>query len=67
MKELLLKQGSVASVSATTNTLVDVQNTSYIEWAGKDPKDEVLITQINVDADFLKTTGMALALSLIHI
>ncbi|HAO51562.1 MAG TPA: hypothetical protein DCR35_20920 [Runella sp.] len=61
MKELLLKQGSISSVSATTNTLVDVQNTSYIEWAGKAPKDEVLITQINVDADFLKTTGMKLA------
>ncbi|MFN3378736.1 MAG: ABC transporter permease [Runella zeae] len=61
LKELLTKQSTIASVSATTNTLVDVQNTSYIEWPGKNPKDEFLITQINADADFLKTTGMTLA------
>lgn len=61
LKELLTKQSSIASVSATTSTLVNMQNTSYIEWVGKTPKDDFLITQMNVDADFLKTTGMALA------
>ncbi|TDB62738.1 ABC transporter permease [Arundinibacter roseus] len=61
LKELLTKQSSIASVSATTSTLVNMQNTSYIEWAGKTPNDDFLITQMNVDADFLKTTGMALA------
>lgn len=61
LKELLTKQSSISSVSATTSTLVNMQNTSYIEWVGKTPKDDFLITQMNVDADFLKTTGMTLA------
>ncbi|AEI48380.1 ABC transporter permease [Runella slithyformis] len=61
LKDLLTNQSSIASVTATTSTLVNMQNTSYIEWAGKTPKNEFLITQMNVDADFLKTTGMTLA------
>ncbi|MFN8348354.1 MAG: permease prefix domain 2-containing transporter [Spirosomataceae bacterium] len=61
LKELLIKQSSIASISATTSTLVNMQNSSKIEWVGKAPEDEFLITQMNVDADFLKTTGMTLA------
>ncbi len=51
----------VAQVSATTSTLVDIMNSSTIEWEGQQPKDEFLITNMNVDDDFVKTTGMALA------
>ncbi|MEZ4900880.1 MAG: ABC transporter permease [Spirosomataceae bacterium] len=58
-KESLAKQASIASVSATTNTLVDVMNSSYLEWTGQAPEDKFLITQINADADFVRTTGMS--------
>jgi len=64
-KSALLKQAfsnisGVASVSATTNNLVDVINSSPIEWEGQVSKAEFLITQMNVDADFLTTTGATL-------
>ncbi|WP_425290965.1 ABC transporter permease [Spirosoma linguale] len=51
----------VAQASMTTSNLVDMQNSSTIEWEGQTPKDEFLITQMNVDADFIKTTGMSMA------
>ena len=62
-KEELTKKTSIAAVSASTSALIDVQNSSYVEWEGQAAKDkeQVLITQMNVDADFVKTTGMRLA------
>jgi putative ABC transport system permease protein len=48
----------VLSVSATTSNLVDVSNSTNIEWQGQIPNDEFLITQMNIDADFVPTTGM---------
>ncbi len=51
----------VASASVATSNLVDVSNSSGIEWQGQIPKDEFLITHMNVDADFVQTTGMSLA------
>ena len=51
----------VAVASATTSNLVDISNSSTIEWEGQRPKDEFFITNMNIDADFLKTTGMELA------
>ncbi|GAB3774206.1 ABC transporter permease [Spirosoma horti] len=51
----------VAKASVTTGNLVDMNNSTTVEWEGQTPKDEFLITQMNVDADFMKTTGMSLA------
>ena len=61
LKDELIKIPGVASVTATTSNLVDVSNSTNIEWEGQMPEDELLITQMNVDADFLKTTGITLA------
>jgi putative ABC transport system permease protein len=58
LKETIGQLPSVASVSATTSNLVDVSNSSNLEREGQ---AELLITQMNVDADFLETTGMTLA------
>jgi predicted permease len=65
-KALLLKDEvrqlpGVAQVSVATSNLVDVSNETNIEWQGQIPKDEFLITQMNVDADFMNMTGMTLA------
>ncbi len=60
-KDELTKLPGVASVTATTSNLVDVSNSTNIEWEGQVPNDELLITQMNVDADFLQTTGITLA------
>ncbi len=57
LKEELSKLPEVATVTATTNNLVDVSNSSNIEWEGQTAENEFLITQMNIDADFLKTTG----------
>ncbi len=51
----------VARASVATSNLVDMMNSSGIEWEGQAPKDEFLITQMNVDPDFMQTTGMTLA------
>ncbi|MCX6217543.1 ABC transporter permease [Spirosoma sp.] len=50
----------VAQASMTTSNLVDMNNSTTIEWEGQTPKDEFLITQMNVDADFIRTTGMSM-------
>jgi ABC-type antimicrobial peptide transport system permease subunit len=59
LKNDILQQGAVAGISATTASLVDVSNsTSGIKWEGMRPDDDFMMTQMTVDADFLKTTGM---------
>jgi ABC-type antimicrobial peptide transport system permease subunit len=62
IKNDILERNAVASISATTASLVDVSNaTNGIKWQGMQPDDDFLMTQMTVDADFLKTTGMRLA------
>lgn len=51
----------VAQASIATSNLVNMINSTVIEWEGQAPKDEFLITQMNIDADFVKTVGMSLA------
>jgi putative ABC transport system permease protein len=51
----------VAQATVATSNLVDMQNSTTIEWQGQQPKDEFLITQMNIDADFINTVGMSLA------
>ncbi|MBO0934656.1 ABC transporter permease [Fibrella aquatilis] len=52
---------SVAQASLATGNLVDVANGGTVEWEGQAPKDEFLITNMNVDDQFMTTTGMSLA------
>ena len=51
----------VAQASLTTSNLVDINNSGDIEWEGQAPKDEFQITNMNVDPNFVATTGMTLA------
>jgi putative ABC transport system permease protein len=59
-KEDLSKLSYVHSAARATSTLVNTDNGGYIEWPGKLPGQEVIITQINVDADFLNTLNIQL-------
>ncbi|MBC8111872.1 MAG: ABC transporter permease, partial [Verrucomicrobia bacterium] len=61
LKQDLLQQNFVQSVSLATNTMVDVGNESNIEWEGQQPKDEFLITQMNAEPDFIETLGIKMA------
>ena len=61
LKNQVAQLPGVARVSVATSNLVDIQNSGGIEWEGQAPKDEFLITNMNVDADFVQTTGMTLA------
>ena len=56
----ILRLSSVEKAAATTATLVDVGNENNIEWEGQQPNDEFLISQLNVDPDFMSTVGMKL-------
>ena len=51
----------VAQASLATGNLVDIANGGNVEWEGKAPKDELIITNLNVDQHFMATTGMSLA------
>lgn len=57
-KQDLQQQSSIGGVSAATISLVNVGNSSNVEWEGMQPKDEFLITQANVDPDFMPVTQM---------
>ena len=66
-KALLIKSDlattntSIAGVAAASTNLVDVINsTGAIKWEGQDAEDKFLMTQINIDSDFLSTTGIEL-------
>lgn len=62
MKAELQNQASISGVSLASNNLIDVvRSTGAVEWEGKVPDDKILLTHMNVDYDFLVTTGMSLA------
>ncbi|TAE50574.1 MAG: FtsX-like permease family protein [Bacteroidetes bacterium] len=50
----------IDKVALATSNLVDVGNSSGIEWEGQTPGQELLVTQMNVDADFVPVTGLSL-------
>jgi putative ABC transport system permease protein len=61
MKSDLQNQASIAGVSVASNNLIDVvRSTGAVEWEGKVSDDKILLTHMNVDYDFLSTTGMTL-------
>jgi putative ABC transport system permease protein len=62
MKRDLLNQTSIAGVTVTTSNMVENSNsTGNSRWEGMTAGDKILLTHMNVDTDFLSTTGMQLA------
>lgn len=64
-KATLFKQdvAAIAGVKAAapaTMSLVNVDNSSYLEWDGMAANDKFLITQANAGPDFIPTLGMQL-------
>jgi putative ABC transport system permease protein len=59
-KDDLLKLSYVQSASRSTTTLVNTDNGSYVEWPGKKQGEEITVTQMNVDSDFLPMLGIKL-------
>jgi putative ABC transport system permease protein len=61
LKHDLQLQSSIASVTASSHNLIDVNNSTYgINWEGQDPDDSFTMSMMNVDPDFISTTGMKL-------
>lgn len=60
LKNDLLKLSYVKAATRSTTTLVNTDNGSYIEWPGKKQGEEVTITQMNVDTDFMSTLNIKL-------
>ena len=61
MKLDLLNESSIAGVTITTSNMIDNSNsTSGIAWEGREGDDKFLLTHMNVDVDFLSTTGVKL-------
>jgi ABC-type antimicrobial peptide transport system permease subunit len=61
MKTDLQNETSISGVAIASNNLIDViRSTGAVEWEGKTTDDKILLTHMNVDYDFLSTTGMTL-------
>jgi len=61
-KTELENQSGIISAAPATNSMVDVSNSTWsVGWEGQQADDKFLITQVNTDADFLRTMGMTLA------
>jgi putative ABC transport system permease protein len=56
-KNEVAKLTSIESATVTTNNLVNVSNSSNIEWEGQQKGADFLITQINTDPNFIETIG----------
>ena len=50
----------IAATAPATISLVDVENSSYIDWEGMQKDDKFLITQANVTPDFITALNMKL-------
>jgi ABC-type lipoprotein release transport system permease subunit len=62
LKTDLEEHTSIAGVTATSSNLVDERgSTNHIDWEGRGAGDEFVMSHVNVDPDFLSTTGMSLA------
>lgn len=57
----LLAQTSIAGVAAASNNLIDATGSTHsIKWEGQKPDDLFPISHMNIEPDFLETTGMKL-------
>ncbi|TFF40100.1 ABC transporter permease [Mucilaginibacter psychrotolerans] len=59
-KRDLDKIAGVKATSLATLSLANDENTSYVDWDGMQKDDKFLITQANVDPDFIPAMGMKL-------
>lgn len=59
-KQEVQKLAGVRSTSAATMSMVNVSNSSYVEWEGMAKDDKFLLTQSNVDPGFIPTLGLKL-------
>lgn len=57
-REELKKQPEVVGASASTSTLVNIDNSSNFDWEGKKPENDFSITQINGDTELISVMGM---------
>ena len=61
LKRDLIEQSSIAGATITTSDLVENTNsTGSTTWEGMTSGDKILLTHMNVDLDFLSTTGMTI-------
>lgn len=61
LKHDLVQESSIVNATVTTSDLVNnTSSTGSTEWEGKTADDKILLTHMNVDPDFLSTTGMTL-------
>lgn len=60
LKRDLGNESTIAASATATMSLANVDNSTYMEWDGMEEKDKFLITQANVDPDFIPALGMEL-------
>jgi putative ABC transport system permease protein len=59
-KHDLSMHSSIVAIAPATISLVNVENSTYMEWDGMQADEKFLITQANVDPDFIPTLQMKL-------
>ncbi len=60
LKRDLGNESTIAASAPATMSLANVDNSTYMEWDGMAEEDKFLITQANVDPDFIPALGMEL-------
>lgn len=60
LKDALDKETVIAATAPATMSLANVDNSTNLEWEGMQQGQEFLITQANVDPDFIPALGMQL-------
>jgi putative ABC transport system permease protein len=60
LKRDLDNESTIAATAPATMSLANVDNSTNLEWEGMQPSQEFLITQANVDPDFISALGMQL-------
>lgn len=59
LKHDLQQQTSVVAATVSSGNLVDVITSTYgIEWEGQRPDDKFVMTNMNIEPDFIAATGM---------
>ena len=61
LKHDLLQQAGITAVTASSSNLIDVTSSTYgIEWEGQPQGDKFVMTNINIEPDFIPATGLQL-------
>jgi ABC-type antimicrobial peptide transport system permease subunit len=61
LKHDLQLQPGIAAVTTSSGNLIDVMSSTYgIEWEGQQADDKFTMSMMNIDPDFISTTGMQL-------